>query len=107
MQAQQRLAQQGQSAVQQDVPDIAQNDAADQVGHEVDGAEQVGALDLPGQSQGDGQGRHIDAHGGYHGEQGGEPERVQEVCLSQGEDIVFQAVEAGFVNGDEFAEGQI
>ena len=107
MEGHQGLAQQGQNAVEQDVPDIAQHDAADQIGHEVDGAEQVGALDLPGQGQSDGQGRDVDGQGGHHGEQGGKPEGVEEIRLRQSVNIVGQAVEGGLVNGDEPAEGQV
>src|SRR5699024_7063173 len=66
VQGQQGLAQVGEHAVEQDLPDVAQQDAADQVGHEVDGAEQVGAPDAPGQGQGDGKGKHVDEDGGQH-----------------------------------------
>ena len=59
-----------QNAVEDHAPNIAQHHAADQVGHEEHGAEQVGAAHLLGQGIGDEEGQHIDQDDGDHGEKG-------------------------------------
>ena len=65
-----------QHAVEQDLPDVAQQDAADQVGHEVDGTEDVGAADAAGEHQRNGKGADVDEHGGYYSERCGKAEGV-------------------------------
>ena len=78
VQRKQRLAQVGQNAVEQNLPDIAQHDAADQVRQEEDGAESVGAVHTAGEKQRDGKGQHVDQQGGHDGERRCEPERMGE-----------------------------
>ena len=68
-QGQQRLSPLGQQAVQERLPDIAKDDAADQVGHEKDRAEDVSPLQSPGQRQRDGKSQDIDQNTGQEGEQ--------------------------------------
>ena len=67
----------GQKAVEQDLPDVAQNDTADKVRQEKDGTEHIGAAHAAGQQQGNAEGQHIDQHGGHHGKGSGEPEPVE------------------------------
>ena len=76
VEGQQRLFQQGKHAVEQNLPDIAQHHAADQVGHEKDGAEHVGAPHVAGEQHGQQEGQHIDEHGGHDGEHRGKAEGV-------------------------------
>ena len=97
----------GQHAVEQDLPDVAQQDAADQVGHEEDGAEDVGALDAPGEHQRDGKGADVDEDGGHHGERRREAERVQERGILEHADVVLDAHERGLADGGEPLERQI
>ena len=78
IQRQQRLTPGGQQTVEQDLPDIAQHDAADQVRQEEDGAESVGAVHTAGEKQRDGKGQHVDQQGGHDGERRCEPERMGE-----------------------------
>ena len=99
--------QQGEHTVEEDLPDVTQDDAADKVGHKKYRAENVGALDGPGQSQGDGKGDHIDEQRRNNGKGGAEEERLAEALIGEGIDIVFQTVPGGVVNGDELAEGQV
>src|SRR5699024_4765554 len=107
VQGQQRLAQVGEHAVEQDLPDVAQQDAADQVGHEVDGAEQVGAPDAPGQGQRDGKGKHVDEDGGHHRKGGREPERMGKGGVLEHLDVVVKPHEGGLGHGGEPLEGKV
>ena len=107
VQSQQRLAHQTQYAVQKDLPDIAQHDAADEVGHEENRAEWGGALDAACQQKGNAQRDNVDEHGGHHGEGSGKAEGVCELLVLKRLDIVAQTHERGFVDGGELAQGQI
>lgn len=107
IQRQQRFLQVGQHTVEQDLPDVAQQDAADQVGHEVDGTEDVGAADAAGEHQRDGEGAHIDEHGAYHRKGSGEPKGVEEGRVRKDVDVVLQAHEGGLAHGGETLEGKI
>ena len=104
VQGQQGLARQTQNTVDQDVPDVAQHDAADEVGHEVDGTEDIGTQDPPGQGQGHGEGQHIDEDGGYHREAGGEGQGGPELGVLEHLDVVPQTHPLGLVDGGELAE---
>ncbi len=97
----------GQQAVQQDLPDVAQQDAADQVGHKVHGTEQVGALDAAGQHQRNGKGAHIDEHSAHHGKDRRKAEGVQEGGILKYCSVVLDAYKGGLGNGSEPLEGQI
>ena len=94
----------GQHAVQEQQPDVAQDDAADKVRHEEYRAEQRGALNRLGQHVSDGEGDHVDHDGGHDGERGGEAERVQKFLVLQRFAIVLKPHPFTVGNGGEFAE---
>ena len=95
-----------QHAVEQDLPDVAQQDAADQVGHKVDGTEDVGALDAAGQHDCNGKGADVDEHGGDHSERCRKAESVQEGGILEHGDIVLDAHKGGLAHGGEALEGK-
>ena len=107
VQRQQRLCQQTQHTVEQDVPDVAQDDAANQVGHEENGAEDVGALDVVGQRQGNGKGKHVNQHRGEHGKKSGKAQGGEELGVLEHLDIVGSANPDRLIDGGEFAERQV
>ena len=95
-----------QDAVEDHGPDIGQHDAADEVGQEEHGAEDVGALDVPGQDIGHGKGQQVDGDQRDKGEQRRVPEGVQERGVLKGLFVVVEP-HPGPTAGDlEFAEGQ-
>ena len=93
-------------AVEDHGPDIAQHDAADEVGHEEYGAEQIAALDALGEEIGHGEGQHVNQHQGHHGKHGGVPEGVAEAHVAKRLDIVIQADKFCVGDGLEPAQGQ-
>ena len=107
VQGQQRLLEVGQQAVQQDLPDVAQQDAADQVGHKVHGTEQVGALDAPGQHQRNGKGKHVDEHGAHHSKDRRKAKGMEEGGILEHGKVVLDAHKGGLGHGGESLEGQI
>ena len=106
IQRQQGLLQVCQHAVEQDLPDVAQQDAADQVGHKVDGTEDVGALDAAGQHDCNGKGADIDEHGGDHSERCRKAESVQEGGILEHGNIVLDTHKGGLAHGGEALEGK-
>ena len=94
-------------AVEDHGPDVAQHNAADEVGHEEHGAEDVAALDVLGEDIGHGKGQHVDEHQGYHGEQGGVPEGVGKGGVLERPDVVAKADGLGVGNQLELAEGEV
>ena len=107
VQSQQRLSGNAQHAVDEDVPDVAQHDAADEVGHEVDGTEHIGALDTLGQSQSHGKGQHIDEDGGHHREGCRKAQGSPELGILKYLHIVADSHPGCLVDGGELAEGQV
>ena len=63
----------------------------DQVGHKVDGTEDVGALDAAGQHDCNGKGADVDEHGGDHGERCRKTEGMQEGGILEHGKIVLDA----------------
>ena len=96
-----------QDTVEDQAPDVTQHHAADQVGHEEHGTEQVGAPHLLSQGVGDGKGHHVDQDDGHHGEAGGIPEGMGEAGVLKGLDVVFKTDELGIPGGHEVAQGQV
>ena len=70
-----RLAPVLEDRVEHDLPGEAQDDAADEVGHEEHRAEEVGALELAGEQVGQGEGPEVDRDDGDHRDDDGEPQR--------------------------------
>ena len=70
-----------QETVKDHAPGIAQNDAADQVGHEKHGAEQVGALNPLGQHIGHGEGQDVDQKQGHQGKEHRVPEGIDKAAV--------------------------
>ena len=97
----------GQHAVQQQQPDVAQDNAADQVRHKEHRAEQRGALDRLGQHIGDGESDHVDHDGGHDGECSGETQCVQEFLVLQRLSVVLEPYPFAIGDGGEFAEAQV
>ena len=104
---QQRLFDQRQHAVDEDLPDVAQPDAADEIRHKEHGAEYIGALDAPREQQRDGKGQHVDENGGHGCEAQCEPERAAERGVRKRFDIIGNAHPSGVAHRGEFAEGEI
>ena len=97
----------GQDAVDNQLPDVAQDDAPDEVGHEKDGAEKVPPRDGPGEEQGQGEGEKVHCHHRNHRELQGEPQGVQEIPVpGEGGDVVLHPHELGVGDGGELAEGE-
>ena len=107
IQSKQGLLQVRQHTVEQDLPDVAQQDAADQVGHKEHGTEDVGALDAAGQHQCNGKGAHVDEHGAYHGKHRRKAKGVQEGGILKYREVVLDSYKGGLGNGSEPLEGQI
>ena len=107
IQRQQRFLQVGQHTVEQDLPDVAQQDAADQVGHEVDGTEDVGAADAAGEHQRNGKGADVDEHGGYYSERRGKAEGVQEGGILKYAEVVLNAHKGGLAHSGEPLERKV
>ena len=107
IQCQQGLLQVCQHAVEQDLPDVAQQDAADQVGHEEHGTEDVGALDAAGQHQCNGKSTHIDKYSAYHGKRRRKAKGVQKGGILKYREVVLDAYKGGLGNGSEPLEGQV
>ena len=107
VQRQQRPLQVGQHTVEQDLPDVAQQDAADQVGHEVNGTENVGTLDAAGQHDRNGKGTDIDKHSGDHGKRCRKAERMQERGILEHRDVVLDAHKGGLANSSEPLERKV
>ena len=97
----------GQDSVEDQLPDIAQDDAADEVGHEKRGAEDVGAGDVLGQHHGHREGNDVDEHHRHHGECGGEEERVEKLRVLKRLDKVGKTHELGVRHCAEVTQRQI
>ena len=93
-------------AVEDHEPDIAQNDAADEVRHEEHGTEDVRALDALGQNIRDGKGQHVDDEQGHKREQRRIPERMEEALILEDGLVVFQSHPRPLAGRLELAEGQ-
>ena len=96
----------GEQTVKDHAPDVTQDDTADQVGHEEDGTEQVGALDLLGQGVGHSEGQNIDEDNGNNSVQGSVAEGVAEALISQRLDVVVDTNPGPLGSGLELGEGQ-
>ena len=107
LQRQQGLLQVCQHTVEQDLPDVAQQDAADQVGHEVDGTEDVGAADAAGERQRNGKGADVDEHGGNYSERRSKAERVQEGGILKYAEVVLNAHKGGLAHSGEPLERKV
>ena len=93
-------------AVEDHEPDIAQDDAADQVRHKEDRPEDIRALDALRQDIGDGECQHIDDEQRHKREQRRVPERVQEAIVLENGLVVLQAHPSPFAGCLELAERQ-
>ena len=107
IQSKQGLLQVRQHTVEQDLPDVAQQDAADQVGHKEHGTENVGALDAAGQHQCNGKGAHVDEHGAHHGKGCRKAESVQEGGILKYREVVLDAHKGSLGHGGEPLEGKV
>ena len=107
IQCQQGLLQVRQHTVEQNLPDVAQQDAADQVGHKEHGTEDVGALDAAGQHQCNGKSTHIDKYSAYHGKRRRKAKGVQKGGILKYREVVLDAHKGGLGNGSEPLEGQV
>ena len=96
----------GENTVEDHGPDIAQHDAADQVGHKEHRAEQVGTLDALGQSIGHGKGQRIDEQHRHEGKQRREPEGVEEAAVRECLDVVAKPYPIPLADHFELTERQ-
>ena len=97
----------GEHAVEQQQPDIAQDDAADKVRHEEHGPEDVGAFECLGQHVRDGESYNIDDDCGYDGECRGIPHRMPELFVLERHTVIAQTHGTGISDRREFAEAQV
>ena len=97
----------GEHAVEQQHPDVAQDDATDEVRHEEHGAEQVGSANRLGQQIRDGECDHIDDDRGHDCQQRRKQQRVQERLVLQRLLIVPETHKLCISNGAELAEAQV
>lgn len=97
----------GQNAVQQQLPDIAQHDAADEVRHKEHRTEQFRTAHRLREHISDEECGDIDQYGGDDGEGQSEQQRMQEVGITECSDIIFQAYEFGIGDRGEFGEAEI
>ena len=95
------------NAVEQQHPDVAQNDAADQVRHEEHRTENVRSLDRLGEHVGDEERDHVDHDRGDDRQQCGEAQRVQEFLVLQCAGVVLKPYELGVGNRCELAKAQV
>ena len=94
----------GQNAIKNHRPDIAQNDAANQVGHEEHGSENIGALNALGQQVRHGKGQNIDDQQRNQSKARRIPEGMEEAFVCKGLYIVVQARPGPFAGGFEITE---
>ena len=97
----------GQDAVENELPDVAQYDAADQIGHEEGGTENVGAWNVLGQDHGDRKGNDIDQNDSHDGKGGGKEERMEKFRVLEGLGKVGEAHELCVSDRAEVAQGQV
>ena len=95
------------NAVEQQHPDVAQDNATDEVRHEEHRTEDVGALDGLGQHVCDGERDYVDHDRRDDGQCRREAQRVQELLIGKSPLVVFQTDEFGVGDGGELAEAQI
>ena len=96
-----------QYAVQQQLPYIAQDDAADEVRHEEHRAEQLRATHYLREHVCDEERRDIDKYGGDDGEGHGEQQRVQEIGILHRSGVILQTHELGIGDRREFSEAEV
>ena len=94
-------------AVEDHRPDIAEHDTADQVWHEEDRAEGVGALDSARERIGNGEREHVDHNQRYNRDKRRVLERMHEGCVLKSFDVVAQADPTGVARGRKLTEGQV
>ena len=91
----------GEQAVDQNLPNVTQHDAADQVGHKEDCTEDVGALErLAGERLGDGQGDHVDEYRRQEGKRHGKEERRGKLRIVQCAHVVLDTDKVRVVNSN-------
>ena len=104
VQGKQRFFECAEYAVEQNLPDIAKDNAADQVGHKEGGTEDVGTADAAGKQQRNAERQHIDEHRGHHSKHRSEPERMGEGIIQPDLGIVAETNKGNILNSCEFAE---
>ena len=98
----------GEQAVNQNLPDVAQHDAADQVRHKEDRTEDVGALErFAGERLRDGEGDHVDEHRRQEGKRHGKEERRGKLRIGQCAHVVLDTDKVRVVDGNKLAEREI
>ena len=107
VQGKQRFFECAEYAVEQNLPDIAEDNAADQVGHKEGGTEDVGTADAAGKQQRNAERQHIDEHRGHHSKHRSEPERMGEGIIQPDLGIVAETNKGNILNSCEFAERKI
>ncbi|CRH92196.1 Uncharacterised protein [Chlamydia trachomatis] len=97
-----------QDCVQNCLPGVAQDDAADQVRHEEDGTEEVRTLELAGQCVCDCECKHVDRNDGNNCDGGGEDQSANEALLvAECVNVVLNADKRRVGDGCELREGQV
>ena len=104
VQGKQRFFECAEYAVEQNLPDIAKDNAADQVGHKEGGTEDIGTADAAGKQQCNAERQHIDEHRGHHSKHRSEPERMGEGIIQPDLGIVAETNKGNILNSCEFAE---
>ena len=104
VQGKQRFFECAEYTVEQNLPDIAKDNAADQVGHKEGGTEDVGTADAAGKQQRNAERQHIDEHRGHHSKHRSEPERMGEGIVQPDLGIVAETNKGNILNSCEFAE---
>ena len=95
-----------QNTVEDHGPDIAQHDAADQVGHEEHRAEQVRALDALGQEIGHRESQHVDKQHRHEGKQRCIPEGMDKAAVRERLHVVVKTHPFPLAGQLELTEGQ-
>ena len=101
------MCQIAQHAIDQNIPNITQNDTANQVGHEEHGTEYVGALDFSGQSQSQQECDDVDENSCNDNKFGGIAKGIQEGLIGDSLHIVGDTYPFCVINSDKGAEGQV
>ena len=107
IQCQQGFAQFHQNSVEQCLPDVTQNDTADQVWHKEYCSENICALQFFCQCQRNGKGCHVNDQRCHDNESNCEPEGIDKGCICQGSHIVIYAHKLCVIYRCKLAERQI
>ena len=96
------------AVVNDHLPDIAQNNTADQIRHKKHCSKEIGAADTAGQRQRHRKRDHIDQQNRNHRKGGGEQKGIPKLAIGcENTDIVIKPDKGGVFNGGILTKGEV